>query len=314
MKPFRRHVAIAIDGGGIRGVMVARALAILEQHLGKHVHDFCRLLAGTSTGSIISAAVASGMGGEEIYQLYTELGLKVFQRTLRSRLWPITHYRYPGTELENALLQAIGPRRMGDFWTADPPTDVVITTFDLVDNHTRFVKPWKEEYAEWPVVRAIMASSAVPTYFPVVEDRYVDGGVGSYANPAYLAAYEAAYILRWEPAETTLISLGTGREPHQFDTRRANDIYPWQWLSPLLGAFMQSADDQQIQLVRTFFTQLDFRRFQVKLHQSIPMDDARSIPALAAYGEELGYMILADKVDPELEKMAGLVGLIALGE
>jgi len=33
MKPFRKHVAIAVDGGGIKGVIVTRALAILEEHL-----------------------------------------------------------------------------------------------------------------------------------------------------------------------------------------------------------------------------------------------------------------------------------------
>lgn len=34
MKPFRRHVAVAIDGGGMRGLIVTRALTILEQALG----------------------------------------------------------------------------------------------------------------------------------------------------------------------------------------------------------------------------------------------------------------------------------------
>jgi len=63
----------------------------------------------------------------------------------------------------------MGNRKMGDFWTANPPIDVVITTFDLVDNHTRFIKPWKDEYKDWPVVRAVLASSSVPTYFPVVD-------------------------------------------------------------------------------------------------------------------------------------------------
>ena len=53
MKPFREHVAIAIDGGGIKGAMVTRALSILEDHLGKPSHDIFRLAAGTSTGSII---------------------------------------------------------------------------------------------------------------------------------------------------------------------------------------------------------------------------------------------------------------------
>lgn len=54
MKPFRKHVAVAIDGGGIRGIIVAKALAMLEECLDRPVHDIFRLAAGTSTGAIIS--------------------------------------------------------------------------------------------------------------------------------------------------------------------------------------------------------------------------------------------------------------------
>ena len=53
MRPFREHGAISIDGGGIKGVLVTRALAMLEDHLGKSVHDLFRLTAGTSTAAII---------------------------------------------------------------------------------------------------------------------------------------------------------------------------------------------------------------------------------------------------------------------
>jgi len=49
MKPSRKHVAIAVDGGGIKGVIVTRALAILEDHLGQSSHEIFRLAAGTST-------------------------------------------------------------------------------------------------------------------------------------------------------------------------------------------------------------------------------------------------------------------------
>ncbi len=149
----------------------------------------------------------------------------------------------------------------------------MITTFDLMTNHTRFIKPWKTEYADWPVVLAVRASCTVPTYYPVVNGRYVDGGVGDYANPCYLAAYEAAYVLNWDPAETTLISLGTGRDPYHWETENARQYWAWQWLGPILGAFLQSADDQQVNLVSTFFKTLDFRRFQVDEKESIAMDD-----------------------------------------
>jgi predicted acylesterase/phospholipase RssA len=301
MKPFREHVAIAIDGGGIKGVMVARALAILEDHLGQPSHDIFRLAAGTSTGSIVSAGIGAGLSGAEMHRLYCELGDTVFRKNWRARLWPLTRYRYPHEPLEAAFTQHIGDMNMGDFWSAGPPTDVVITAFDLVTNHTCFVKPWKEDYAGWPVITAVLASCSVPTYFPPVEGRYVDGGVGAYSNPCYLAAYEARVCLEWDPAETTLISLGTGRDPHKLSPSEANRFWAWDWIGPVLGAFLQSADDQQVHLVSEFFEQLDFRRFQVDLREPLGMDDPTKIPQLTAYGDELGRKILTDETDRALE-------------
>jgi hypothetical protein len=165
----------------------------------------------------------------------------------------------------------------------------------LKENRSLFIKPWKEEYREWLVAKTVLASCTVPTYFPVVDGRYVDGGVGSYTNPCYLAAYEAYYCLGWDPAETTLISLGTGRGPRYFEN--GNLLWTWEWVTPVLDAFSQSADDQQVHLVENFFPALDFRRFQVNLAQPIAMDDVSMIPRLAVYGDELGRMLLNDQLD-----------------
>lgn len=296
MQPFRRHVAIAIDGGGIRGVLITRALSRLEEHLGQPVRQIFKLAAGTSTGSIISAGIGAGLTARQMHALYVSLGDIIFQKTLRSRLWILFKYRYPHGPLEQALRQQIGDRVMGDFW-GDDPIDVVITAFDLVENRTRFIKPWKPEYAHWPVVKAVLASSSVPTFFPAVEDRYVDGGVGSYANPCYIAAFEAKYVLGWDPRETTLISLGTGRFPHGMEPGKANKLWPWEWIDPILGAFLQSADDQQVQVTATLYEGLDFRRFQVDLRENIGMDAADKIPELERYGDELWEKILNDQVE-----------------
>jgi predicted acylesterase/phospholipase RssA len=307
MRPLRKNVAIAIDGGGIKGVMVARALSILEDHLGKTCHEIFRLAAGTSTGSIISAGIGAGLTGAEMHQLYTELGETIFRKTWRARLWPLTRYRYAHEPLEGALKEYIGDITMGDFWSTDPPTDVVITAFDLTTYETHFIKPFKKKkgYDKWPVVKAVLASSSVPTYFPVVDGRYVDGGVGAYSNPCYIAAYEACIILAdtwgWDPAETTLISLGTGRDPKGLEPAESLTLWPWQWLGPVLGAFLQSADDQQVHLVDMFFEQLDFRRFQVDLKEHIGMDDPSMIPLLTAYGDELGQKILDDDMDDAMK-------------
>ena len=306
MKPFRRNVAIAIDGGGIRGVIVTKALSMLEQHLGKPVHDIFRLAAGTSTGSIISAGIASGLTAVQMHGLYTSLGETIFKRSWRTFFWPLTRFRYPHEPLINALREHVGTRKMGDFWTANPPTDVVITTFDLLAGKTCFIKPWKKEYKDWPVIWAVLASSSVPTYFPVVDGRYVDGGVGSYANPCYLAAYEAQFCLQWDPQETTLISLGTGRDPQAVKPGQPPRFMAWDWLTPTLDAFLSSAGDQQVHLVETFFQGLDFRRFQVDLTQAIAMDDPGQIPNLTRYGREMGKMILTDQYDRALGVSAGM--------
>src|SRR5574341_2481003 len=95
MKPFRKNVAIAVDGGGIRGVIPARALSMLEQELGASAHEIFRLTVGTSTGAIIAAGVAGGMSAEEIDQLYLKLGNDIFHPRFKNYFWPLFNHRYP---------------------------------------------------------------------------------------------------------------------------------------------------------------------------------------------------------------------------
>ena len=297
MKPFRKNVAIAIDGGGIKGVIVTQALSVLEDALNKTVPEIFRLAVGTSTGSIISAGIAAGMSARRMNQLYIDMGRSVFPHTWRKTLFPLTRYRYPVEPFTTALNTYFGDLKMGDFWETSPQTDLVVTTYDLEQNRTLFIKPWKLEYADWPVAKAVQASCTVPTYFPVVEGRYIDGGVGSYGNPCYLAAYEARECLSWDPAETTLISLGTGRNPYTSSPQTTPRLRAWDWISRISGVFLQSAYDQQVHLVDTYFKELDFRRFQINLRETIEMDDTSQIDRLVAYGCRLGRMILNDQVD-----------------
>jgi hypothetical protein len=297
VKPFRKYAAIAVDGGGIRGMIPARALMMLEETLGRSAHEVFRLSVGTSTGSIIAAGIACGLSAEEMLKLYQELGNDIFRKSLRSRLWFGSSFRYPRSPLERALREHLGEMELGELWKQDPPTDLVITTFDMIANTTRFMKPWKAEYEHWPIYKAVLASAAAPTYFPVVDGHYVDGGVGSYNNPCYLAAYEIQFVLKWPLEETTLISLGTGRAISGIKFGQADRFLPLQWIAPLLDGFAHSADDQQVHLVDSFFDKLDFRRFQVDMEGPIGLDDPRQIPALIKYGEKMGYRILNDRLD-----------------
>ncbi len=297
MKPFRKNLAIAIDGGGIRGVMVTQALKMLEEALGASIHNSARLYAGTSTGSIISAALAVGLNASQVHDLYLKLAETVFPRSWRTVLFPMSRYRYPSEPLEAALREQLGNRKMKDLWKDLQLTDLVITSFDVLTNKTLFIKPWKVEYQDWLISYAVMTSSCVPTYFPPVDGRYLDGGVGSYANPCYLAAYEVQYCLGWDPAETTLLSFGTGRPPDLLKPGQPQKLFAWDWIEPVLNAFLSSASDQQVGLVENFFKKVDFRRFQVDMRDNIEMDDVSRIADLIEYGKQMGDMVLNDQVD-----------------
>ena len=75
-----RFLILAIDGGGIRGIFAAKLLELITAD-----HPFLpqvRLLAGTSTGSIITACLASDMPPEKITDLYRAAGPAIFSRKL----------------------------------------------------------------------------------------------------------------------------------------------------------------------------------------------------------------------------------------
>lgn len=300
MKPFRKHAALAVDGGGIRGTMVAKAMAVLEEAEGKPCHEMFGLTAGTSTGSIIAGALAAGIRAEKIHELYITLGKKVFRKSWRT-IPPfkfIVSYQYPTKRFISYLRKVVGETTMGELWDREPRVDVVITTRDVVGNRTLFIKPWKDKYKKWKVWKAVLCSSSAPTYMPVVDGRYVDGGVGSYANPCYIAAFEAAICLEdWLPEETTLISLGTGRYKKDREPGWADGFNALDWAPHIIDTFMADASEQQVALVQRFFAKLDFRRFEVDLPYPIEMDDAKAIPVLTKLGEKLGEMILNDEMD-----------------
>src|SRR5262245_66653945 len=65
-----RRYLLSIDGGGIRGLIPAMALAELERVTGQPARDIFSFVAGTSTGAIITAAIAAGVPAERICDLY----------------------------------------------------------------------------------------------------------------------------------------------------------------------------------------------------------------------------------------------------
>jgi predicted acylesterase/phospholipase RssA len=241
---------LALDGGGLRGIVTLAFLAEIEailraRHGGAEnfrLSHYFDLITGTSTGSIIAAALARGMTVAEITKKYLDLGQRVFQKSWLRQGYVRALYDEAG--LIEELKQVYGPSTsMGD---PSVQTGLLIVTKRLdtgstwpVSNNPRgkYFAPRADSeviansfYPLWQVVRA---STAAPRYFeperieisrgktgevPIVGE-FVDGGVSPYNNPALQALMYATldgYRIGWPTGadKLLLVSVGTGsRDP-----------------------------------------------------------------------------------------------------
>src|SRR5215210_5066748 len=80
---------LALDGGGIRGIITLEVLARLESELQSKLgrgndfvlSDYFDYVAGTSTGAIIATCLSLGMRIDEIRQFYIDSGPAMFDKT-----------------------------------------------------------------------------------------------------------------------------------------------------------------------------------------------------------------------------------------
>ena len=104
---------LALDGGGIRGVMTLGVLARLERDLAEatgggddfRLCDFFDTIGGTSTGAIIAAGLARRMSVDEITDFYENFGKIAFSRR---KLWMRWQSLYGDGKLANTLKETFG--------------------------------------------------------------------------------------------------------------------------------------------------------------------------------------------------------------
>jgi uncharacterized protein len=124
-----RRYLLAIDGGGVRGLVPAVALAKLEATTGRLVRDTFSFVAGTSTGAIIDTTIAAGVPAARIVSLYLDRAREVFTgpplvNTLQGILFGSM---YSTQKLHDLIAEELGPPAR-DRSLNDSPVDLLITT------------------------------------------------------------------------------------------------------------------------------------------------------------------------------------------
>ncbi len=349
MTPLRQHVALAIDGGGIKGLIVAQALVALEAEVGGGPLiklPQLNILAGTSTGAIITAAIAMGMKAQDIAQVYLDLGQDVFpplapawlpkvleeaNEILRLVLQP---HLYPNEKLIEVLKMHI-QRQTGkaDLTLAElnemlgPDKALILTAVNITERRTRFLKSYKEDNGDWKLWEAILASSSAPIALPVwsrveaggKQAYYTDGGVGNYGNPAYVAAQEATVFHGYAPEDVSLLSFGTGwvsSDNYEQVTGAPTNWHGLNWAqnAPML-LVGDAARAQSLDILEGFsYQKLDFRRFQFELEKDISSDvfgDDATYALMSNLGNQLGERIRNDQFAPHADPQYDPEGLYA---
>jgi patatin-like phospholipase/acyl hydrolase len=212
---------LAVDGGGFRGAFSAHLLKRMEESWSLAWRDRFGMFAGTSTGSIIAAGLATGLTANYLSDFYAEHGDTIFRPRLRSRLDVLKIFtsRYSSKPLRNLLEQEFGGTTLGEV-----RVPLIVPSVDIGNG---CVHVFKSKYADGfvrdPNVRisdAVLASCSAPTYFDphIVADKYqlVDGGLWA-NNPSLVAVIDAKYRLGVSLDDIRVLSIGTGK---------SNSFYP----------------------------------------------------------------------------------------
>ena len=232
---------LALDGGGIRGLMTARALLRLEEILAEgrggdnfRLCQYFDYIGGTSTGAIMAAALATGMSVSELLDFYQDFGQQAFTKRNLFQRWKSL---YENGELEKKLKQVFGdhtdlsPENLQTLLLVVTRNKTTDSAWPISSNPSAlFNNPASSNCnLRIPLWQIVRASTAAPVYFPPEVIRvdpahpeqdfvFVDGGTTPYNNPAFLMyrmATHPAYHLGWDTGEDKLlvVSMGTGSAP-----------------------------------------------------------------------------------------------------
>ncbi|HEX6913578.1 MAG TPA: patatin-like phospholipase family protein, partial [Longimicrobium sp.] len=274
---------LALDGGGIRGIMTVEILAgierMLQTELGRGddfvLADYFDYVAGTSTGAIIATCISIGMRMDEIRDFYVANGEAMFDRAgLLRRL----QYKYEDDKLAAKLREVLSRNRQGrELYTLG--SEELRTLLLVVMRNATTDSPWPlsnnpgAKYndrsrpdcnLDIPLWKVVRASTAAPTYFPpeIVdignrEFIFVDGGITPYNNPSFLAflmSTVGAYRLGWPAGkdDMMIVSVGTGTSPDANANLRPGDMNLLYNAGSIPSALMFAASNEQDLLCRVF--------------------------------------------------------------
>ncbi len=263
MKKTDHKRLLALDGGGLMGIISLGILAEVEAQLRAHyggdpefrLRDFFDFIGGTSTGAIIAAGLMMGRSVKEIQNFYDNDGAAMFEKaSLLKIILAGGAYRYNELNLRKLLkIEFTGKSILELQKSHDLPVDkhlLIVMRNASTDSCWPLCTNPKAKYngvnrsnnnLNVPLWQLIRASTAAPSYFKpefvMLGDKefsFVDGGLTPHNNPAlkmYQIATTPQYNMNWNDGvdNMMILSIGTGST----DNPVANPSKRGTWLGKL---------------------------------------------------------------------------------
>ena len=286
---------LSIDGGGIRGVIPAQILVHVEKILREisrndqaHISDYFDLVAGTSTGGILTALIlAPGkkFNASEMVDLYINHGTEIFTRSAITQ--SIDRLGLFNPIYQHERLEAILEDYLGFIRISELVKPCLIPTYNIETGRATFVSslaimqnPSRDRFVK-DVVRA---TTAAPTYFAPArrfKEAFVDGGMFA-NNPALCAYIEATkFPAAPRPEEIMLLSIGTGSINRNYPYEQSRRWGRLNWIRPALEIYSSSASQTVNHQLEMLYQQKDaidnYLRIEPNLSDfevSFSLDDA----------------------------------------
>ena len=98
---------LAIDGGGMRGIIGVQMLKNLEKETGKEIHELFDFIVGVSTGAIIASFLGFHKKSmKEVDEIYKEIGSKIFtQSQIDGTIGYIRSHSFYNTKMYEEILK-----------------------------------------------------------------------------------------------------------------------------------------------------------------------------------------------------------------
>ncbi|XP_058827123.1 85/88 kDa calcium-independent phospholipase A2 isoform X2 [Topomyia yanbarensis] len=309
---------LCLDGGGIRGLVLAQMLLEIEKLAQTPISHLFDWIAGTSTGGILALGLGCGKTMKQCMCLYLRMKDQAF----------VGSRPYPSDLLESVLKEQLGeftvmsdikhPKLMVTGVMADrKPVDLHLfrnykCASDILgiatpSNCRRQPPPPPEDQLVW---RAARATGAAPSYFRAF-GRFLDGGL--IANNPTLDAlteiheYNMALRSIGREAEAVpvsiVVSLGTGLIPvtelKEIDVFRPDSIWDTAKLAYGISAIgnllvdqATASDGRVVDRARAWCSMIGvpYYRFNPQMSVDIAMDEKIDEPLINMLWEVKAYM------------------------